>query len=84
MFVSSISIVSSEDGTIVVIGGFMVGVVVMSTSPEDSGSDSGSDSSQGQGPSHCIFCILWNESVSYYNLKLLTVFPHSSNAHIPL
>ena len=36
----------------------MVGVVVGSTSPEDSGSDSGSDSdsSQGQGPSHCIFC----------------------------
>ena len=64
MFVSSISIVSSEDGTIVVIGGFMVGVVVMSTSPEDSGSDSGSDSSQGQGPSHCIFCKCKNESVS--------------------
>ena len=66
MFVSSISIVSSEDGTIVVIGGFMVGVVVMSTSPdpEDSGSDSVSDSSQGQGPSHCIFCKWKNESVS--------------------
>ena len=64
----------------------MVGVVVRSTSPEDSGPDSGSDSdsSQGQGPSHCIFFKLQYESVSYYNLKLLTVFPHSSNAHIPV